>query len=125
MRSLKGRDIGTLENGDRVAVVSSESEKSRIVPLHDISRWEVKIPTDVVLGTRKVGKDKNLETGERSHHRSRGRSKGQRGGGGATTTRSGDGKDAGAGKGSSIGSIISFYFEGEFHERSQRRRGRW
>ena len=65
VKSLKGRDIGTVADGKRVAVVSGDSEKSRVVPLCDISR-RVKIPIDVVLVAQKGGQDKDLGTGERS-----------------------------------------------------------
>jgi len=81
VRSLKGRDIGTLVDGERVAVVSGESEKSRVVPLCDISRRGVKIPIGFMLVARKGGKDKNLGTGEKSCRRGRGGSVRHRGGG--------------------------------------------
>ncbi len=189
MRSSKGHEIGTLENGDRVAVVSGESEKSRVAPLHDksrvaplrdISRRGVKIQMDIVLVALRgeriklLGPEREAAAGV---------------GGGASAAGAREGKGAGAGKGSSIGSIIynfvvvvvvtlagresqcqvdnngennraddangwllgvdgyrrkrsggegidgdddgclsdwlGFYFEGGFHERSQRRRGRW
>jgi len=62
MRLLKGRDIGALVDGKRVAIVSGESEKSRVVPLLDVIRRGVKILIDIVPGARKGGKDKNLGT---------------------------------------------------------------
>ena len=81
VRSLKGRDIGTVVDDERVAIVSGESEKSRVVPLCDISRRGVKIPINIVLVARKGGKDKNLGTSKRSHRRGRGRSVRRIGGG--------------------------------------------
>ena len=81
MRLLKGRNIGALVDGERVAVVSGESEKSCVVPLLDVSRRGVKILIDIVPVARKGGKDKNLGTGERSYHRGGGRSTRCRGGG--------------------------------------------
>ncbi len=83
MRDLKGRNIGALVDGERVsvAVVSGKSEKSRIVPLGNVSRRRVKIPIDVILVPRKGGENKNLGTGERHHRRGGGRSIRRRGGG--------------------------------------------
>jgi hypothetical protein len=62
MRDLKDREIGALVDGKRVAVVSGESEKSRVVPHHDVSRRGVKILIDVIPGARKGREDKNLGT---------------------------------------------------------------
>ena len=81
MRDLKGRNIGALVDGERVTVVGGESEKSRIVPLGNVSRRRVKIPIDIVLVARKGGENKNLGTGERRRHRGGGRSIRRRGGG--------------------------------------------
>jgi hypothetical protein len=39
--------------------------------------------------------------------------------------RSGGEGDNGNNDGSCLSDWLGFYFEGEFHERSQRRRGRW
>jgi hypothetical protein len=78
---LKSHDIGTVVDGERVAVVSGKNEKSRVVPLCDISRRGVKIPINIVLVARKGGKDKNLGTGERRRRRGRGRSVRRMGGG--------------------------------------------
>jgi hypothetical protein len=64
VRSLKDSEIGTLVDGERMAVVSGESKKSRIVPRRDVSHRGVKIPINVVLVARKGEKDKNLGTGE-------------------------------------------------------------
>ena len=74
MRHLKGLDIRAMVDGERVAVVSGESEKSRIVPLRDINLGGVKIPIDFILDARKGGKDKNLGTDERRRRRGGGRS---------------------------------------------------
>ena len=74
MRHLKGLDIGAVVDGERVAVVSGESEKSRIVPRRDINLGRVKIPIDFILDARKGGKDENLGTDERRHRRGGGRS---------------------------------------------------
>ena len=63
---MEGRNIGAVVDGERVTVVSGESEKCRVVPLGNISRRRVIIPINVVLVARKGGKDKNLGTGERS-----------------------------------------------------------
>ena len=63
MRNLEGRNIGAVVDGERVTVVSGESEKSRVVPLGNVSRRRVIIPIDVVHVARKGGKDKNLGTG--------------------------------------------------------------
>jgi len=63
MRNLVGRNIGAVVDGERVTVVSGESEKSRVVPLGNVSRRRVIIPIDVVHVARKGGKDKNLGTG--------------------------------------------------------------
>jgi hypothetical protein len=82
MRHLKGRDIGAMVDGERVAVVSGESEKSRVVPLRDISLGGVKIPIDFKPDARKGGKDKNLGTDERRRRRGGERSTRRRGGGG-------------------------------------------
>ncbi len=78
---MKDSEIGTLVDGERMAVVSGERKKSRVVPRRDISRRGVKIPIDVVLVARKEGKDKNLGTGERSRRRDGGRSDRRRSGG--------------------------------------------
>ena len=59
---MEGRDIGALVDGERVTVVSGESKKSRLAPLHNVSRRGVKIPIDVEPVARKRGKDKNLGT---------------------------------------------------------------
>jgi len=79
MKNLEGRNIGAVVDGERVTAVSGESEKSRVVPLRNISRRRVIIPIDVVLVAWKGGKDKNVGTGERS--RRRGRSDRHRSGG--------------------------------------------
>jgi hypothetical protein len=81
MRDFKGRNIGALVDGERVTAVSGKSEKSRVVPLGNVSRRRVKIPIDVVLVARKGGENKNLGTGERRHRRGGGRSICWRGGG--------------------------------------------
>ena len=81
MRNLKVHDIRALVYGKRVTVVSGESEKSRVVPLGNVSRRRVKIPIDVELVARKRGKDKNLGTGERRRRRGGGRNVRRRGGG--------------------------------------------
>jgi len=81
MRDLEGRNIGAVEDGERLTVVSGESEKSRVVALRNVSRRGVIIPIDVVLVARKEGKDKNLGTGERSRRRDGGRSDRRRSGG--------------------------------------------
>ncbi len=80
MRDLKGHNIRALVDGERVTVVSGESEKSRIAPLRNVSRRRVKIPIDVVLVARKGGENKNLGTGERRRRRGGGRSIHRRGG---------------------------------------------
>ena len=100
MRDLKGRNIETVVDGKRVTVVSGESEKSRVVPLGNVSRRRVKIPIDVVLVARKGGENKNLGTGEKRHRRGGGMSDHQRGG-----VRK---INAGGGGRSSIGSIFLF-----------------
>jgi len=81
MRILKGRDIGALVDGKRVAVVSGKSGKSRIVPLRDVSCRGVKYQSTLYLLPGREGKDKNLGTGERSRRRGGGRSTCRRGGG--------------------------------------------
>jgi len=81
MRNLEGRNIGAVVDGERVTVVSSESEKSRVVPLGNVSRRRVKIPIDIVLVARKGGENKNLGTGERRRRRGGVRSSCRRGGG--------------------------------------------
>jgi hypothetical protein len=81
MRDLKGRNIGALVDGKRVTVVSGESEKSRVVPLGNVSLQRVKIPIDVVLVARKGGENKNLGTGEKRRRRGGGKSDRPRGGG--------------------------------------------
>jgi len=68
-------------DGERVAVVSGESEKSRIVPLGNVSCWRVKILIDIVLVARKGGENKNLGSAERHCRRGGGRSICRRGGG--------------------------------------------
>ncbi len=103
MRNLEGRNIGAVEDGERLTVVSGESEKSRVVALQNVSRRRVIIPIDVVFVSRKGGKDKHLGTGERNRRRGGGRSDRHRSGGG--------GKTAGGGGRSSIGSIIVFFFK--------------
>jgi hypothetical protein len=80
MRDLKGRNIGALVDGERVTVVSGESEKSHIVPLGNVSCRRVKIPIDIVLVARKGGENKILGTGERRRRRGGGRSIRWRGG---------------------------------------------
>ena len=85
MRDLKGRNIGALVDGKRVTIVSGKSDKSRVVPLGNVSRRRVKIPIDVILVARKGGENKNLGTGERRH---------RRGGGGAFVGGAGEGKNA-------------------------------
>ena len=62
VRSLKGRNIRTVVDGERVAIVSDESEKSRVVPFCDITRQGVKIPIDVVPVARKGRQEKDLGT---------------------------------------------------------------
>jgi hypothetical protein len=74
MRHLKGRDIGAMVDGERVAVVSGEREKSRVVPLRDINLGGVKIPIDFIPDARKGRKDENLGTDERRRRRGGGRS---------------------------------------------------
>ena len=180
VRSLKDSEIGTLVDGERMAVVSGESKKSRVVPHRNVSRRRVKIPIDVVLVARKGGKDKNLGTGERSRHQEGGRSDCRRSGGreerrrrrkifsrihnivylfyfiltlagresqcqvdnngkndraddadGRALCVDGDRRERSGGEGDDgdddgcLSDWLGFYFEGEFHERSQRRRGRW
>ena len=78
---MEGRNIGAVEDGKRLTVVSGESEKSRVVALRNVSRRRVIIPIDVVPVSRKGGKDKNLGTGERRRRRGGGRSVRRRGGG--------------------------------------------
>ena len=82
---MEGRNIGAVEDGERLTVVSGESEKSRVVALRNVSRRRVIIPIDVVLVSRKGGKDKNLGTGERSRRRGGGKSDRRRSGGGGRT----------------------------------------
>ena len=113
---MEGRNIGAVEDGERLTVVSGKSEKSRVVARRNVSRRRVIIPIDVVLVSRKGGKDKNLGTEERSRRRGGGKSDRRRSGGG--------GENAGGGGRSSTGSIISFCL-GELHEQSQQERGRW
>jgi len=91
------RDIGALVDGERVAVVSGEREKSRVVPLLDVSHRGVKIPIDVVPVARKGGRTTILGPEREATARA---------GGGAPTTEAGEGRDARVGKVSSIGSII-------------------
>jgi len=81
MRNLEGRNVGAVVDGERVTVVSGENEKSRVVPLGNVSRRRVKIPIDIVLVARKGGENKNLGTGERRRRRGGGRSICRRGGG--------------------------------------------
>jgi hypothetical protein len=69
MRHLKGRDIEAMVEGERMAVVSGESEKSRVVPLRDISLGGVKLPIDFIPDARKGGKDENRGTDKRRHRR--------------------------------------------------------
>ena len=71
---MKGRDIGAMVDGERVAVVSGEREKSRVVPLRDINLGGVKIPIDFIPDARKGRKDENLGTDERRRRRGGGRS---------------------------------------------------
>ncbi len=78
---MKGRNIGALVDGKRVTVVSGESEKSRVVPLVNVSHQRVKIPINVVLVAWKGGENKNLGTGEKRRRRGRGRSIRRRSGG--------------------------------------------
>jgi hypothetical protein len=87
MRHLKGRDIGAMVEGERMVVVSGGSEKSRVVPLRDISLGGVNKPIDFIPDARKGGKDENRGTDKRR-----------------------EGKDTGGGGKSSEGSIISFFF---------------
>ena len=84
---MEGRNIGAVEDGERLTVVSGESEKSRVVALQNVSGRRVIIPIDVVLVARKGGKDKNLGTGERSRRRGRGKSDRRRSGGGEERRR--------------------------------------
>ncbi len=84
---MEGRNIGAVEDGKRLTVVSGESEKSRVVALQNVSHQRVIIPIDVVLVARKGGKDKNLGTGERSRRRGGGRSDRRRSGGGGERRR--------------------------------------
>ena len=100
VRSLKDSKIGTLVDGKRMAIVSGKSKKSRIAPHRDVSHRGVKILIDVVLVAQKGRKDKNLGTGERSHHRD---------GEGATASGARGGKNAGGGGRSSAGSIIFLF----------------
>ena len=81
MKLLKGRSIGALVDDERVAVVSGESDKSRVAPLRDVSRRGVKIPIGIVPVARKGGKDKTLGTRERRRRRGGGRSVRRRSGG--------------------------------------------
>ena len=78
---MKGRNVGAVVDGERVNLVSGKSEKSRVVPLGNVSRRRVKIPIDVKVVGRKRGKDKNLGTGERRRRRGGGRNVRRRGGG--------------------------------------------
>ena len=81
VRSLKGREIGAMMDGEGVGVMSSKGKKSRVIPHRDIHRRGVEVPIDVVLVARKGGKNKNLWTGERHCRRGGGRSIRRRGGG--------------------------------------------
>ncbi len=69
VRSLKGRDIRTVVDGERVAIVSDESEKSRVVPFCDITRQGVKYQSASYLlpgrGDRKkiLGPDREAAEG--------------------------------------------------------------
>ena len=62
MRDLKGCNIGVVVDGERVTIVSGKSEKSRVVPLGNVSHRRVKIPIDVVLVAGKGRENKNLGT---------------------------------------------------------------
>ncbi len=168
---MKGRDIRALVDGERVTVVSGKSEKSRVVPLGNVSRQRVKIPIDIKVVGRKRGKDKNLGTGERRRRRGGGRNVRCRGGGreerrrrrkifnrihffvetsagresqcqvdnnsendraddanGQALCVHGDRRERSGREGndgdddSSLSDWLRLYFEGEFHERSQRQR---
>ena len=55
----KSRQIWALEDGEGIAIVSSEGEKGRIIPRRDISPGGVKIPIDFILVAREREKDKN------------------------------------------------------------------
>jgi hypothetical protein len=179
MRHLKGLDIGAMVDGERVAVVSGESEKSRIVPLRDINLGGVKIPIDFILDAREGGKDKNLGTDERRRRRGGGRSNRRRreerrrrrkilrrihnillllffffvltlagretqrqvdnngendqadDANGRALCVDGDRCERTGGEGDDgdddgcLSDWLGFDFEGEFHEQSQQRRGRW
>ena len=99
MRDLTGRNIRALVDGERVTVVGGEGEKSRIVPLGNVSRRREKIPINIVLVAWKGGENKNLGTGERRRCR---------GGGRVSARGAGEGKNArGVGR-SPRGSIIFF-----------------
>jgi hypothetical protein len=78
MRDLKGCNVGAVVDGERVNLVSSKSEKSRVVPLGNVSRRRVKIPINVVLVAGKGGENKNLGTGVKRRRRGGGREERQR-----------------------------------------------
>ncbi len=69
IRSLKGRDVWTMDDGNGVTIVGGEAEKSRVIPLSDIRRGGVIIPIHVVGVPTKRGKNKYLGTSERHHRR--------------------------------------------------------
>ena len=62
MGNLEGGNIGAVVDGERVTVVSGESEKSRVVPLGNVSRRRVIIPIDVVLVAR-MGPEREAAAG--------------------------------------------------------------
>ncbi len=65
---MKFRQIWALEDGEGIAIVSSEGEKGRVIPRRDISPGGVKIPIDFILVGRERGKDKNQWTDERGRY---------------------------------------------------------
>ena len=176
---MEGRNIGAVVDGKRVTVVSGESEKSRVVPLGNVSRRRLKILIDIILVAWKRGENKNLGTGERCRRRGGGRSIFRRGGGreecprrrkiskriqnniffvfvdamlggresqcqvdnngkndqaddadGRALCVDGDCRERSGGEGDDgdddrcLSDQLSFNFEGKFHERSWRQRGR-
>jgi len=81
IRSLKGRDVRTMDDGNGITIVGGEAEKSRVIPLSDIRRGGVIIPIHFVGVPTKRGKNKYLGTSERHHRRGGGRRRRHRGGG--------------------------------------------
>jgi hypothetical protein len=91
IRSLKGRDVRTMDDGNGITIVGGEAEKSRVIPLSDIRRGGVIIPIHVVGVPTKRGKNKYHGTSERHHRRGGGRIR-RHGGGGRRRHRRGGGE---------------------------------